>query len=116
MKNKNFRVKGKMSDCGKTNFEFLFSHYSTLFNYKLGLLSHFLPVFYLFLPVFDFLHSLMLSRLTLQASHFTPHAYELDKPNKRDKPNQPDRPDMSNVDSLLKNSDVYYLYPTCFLV
>jgi len=29
MKNKNFRVKGKMSDCGKTNFEFLFSHYST---------------------------------------------------------------------------------------
>jgi len=41
----------------------------------------------------------MLSRLTLQASHFTPHAYELDRPNKRDKLNQPDRRDMSNVET-----------------
>ena len=40
------------SDCVKTNFEFLFSHYSTLFDYKLGLLSHFLSVFYFFLPLF----------------------------------------------------------------
>ena len=46
-----------------------------------------------------FLHSLTLSRLTLQASHFTLHAYELDRPNKRDKPNQPDRRDMSNVET-----------------
>ena len=35
----------KASDCVKTNFEFLFSHYSTLFNCKLGLLNHFLSVF-----------------------------------------------------------------------
>ena len=41
------------SDCVKTNFEFLFSHYSTLFDYKLGLLNHFLSVFCLFLPLFS---------------------------------------------------------------
>jgi len=41
----------KTSDCVETNFEFLFSHYSTLFDYKLGLLNHFLSVFYPFLPL-----------------------------------------------------------------
>ena len=37
-------MRRKASDCVKTNFEFLFSHYSTLFDYKLGLLNHFLSV------------------------------------------------------------------------
>ena len=32
------------------------------------------------------------SRLTLQASHFTPHAYEPDRPNKRDMSNVETRP------------------------
>jgi len=46
------------SDCVKTNFEFLFSHYSTLFDYELGLLNHFLSVFYLFLPLFATLNQI----------------------------------------------------------
>jgi len=46
------------SGCVKTNFEFLFSHYSTLFDYKLGLLNHFLSVFYLFLPLFATLNQI----------------------------------------------------------
>ena len=56
----------RTSDCVISIFKILPSHYSTLFDYKLGLLSHFLSVFYLFLPLFatlirlfDFLHSLM---------------------------------------------------------
>jgi len=57
----------RTSDCVISIFKILPSHYSTLFDYKLGLLSHFLSVFYLFLPLFrplirlfDFLHSLTL--------------------------------------------------------
>ena len=46
------------TDCVKTNFEFLFSHYSTLFDYKLGLLNHFLSVFCLFLPLFATLNQI----------------------------------------------------------
>ena len=46
------------SDCVKTNFEFLFSHYSTSFDYKLGLLNHFLSVFCLFLPLFATLNQI----------------------------------------------------------
>ena len=46
------------SDCVITNFEFLFSHYSTLFDYKLGLLNHFLSVFCLFLPLFATLNQI----------------------------------------------------------
>ena len=42
----------------KTNFEFLFSHYSTLFDYKLGLLNHFLSIFCLFLPLFATLNQI----------------------------------------------------------
>jgi len=48
----------KTPDCVITNFEFLFSHYSTLFDYKLGLLNHFLSVFYLFLPLFATLNQI----------------------------------------------------------
>ena len=48
------------------------------------------------------------SRLTLQASHFTPHAYEPDRPNKRDKPNQPDRRDMSNVETRPLSSTPFF--------
>jgi len=47
-----FSICSKTSDCVISIFKILPSHYSTLFDYKLGLLSHFLSVFYLFLPLF----------------------------------------------------------------
>ena len=50
--NKSFQRIRLTANCVETNFEFLFSHYSTLFDYKLGLLNHFLSVFYLFLLLF----------------------------------------------------------------
>ena len=53
-----FETRCKTSDCVKTNFEFLFSHYSTLFDYKLDLLNHFLSVFCLFLPLFATLNQI----------------------------------------------------------
>ena len=66
----------------ETNFEFLFSHYSTLFDYKLGLLNHFYQYFasfshflQLLITFFDFLHS-----LTLYALHLTLYAYESERP------------------------------------
>ncbi len=46
------------SDCVVSIFKILPSHYSTLFDYKLGLLNHFLSVFYLFLPPFATLNQI----------------------------------------------------------